>query len=115
LPDQKSYSFLYDSYGEVMQTTLPTQAVVQYSYTGMSSDGAGEVFWNNGASAAIYRRISERDEYADGVIAGAPNSGRTGVTVFTPASLSGGPDTGHTQRSGGVGLQLDVDFRGWSG
>jgi RHS repeat-associated protein len=40
LPDGRSYSFLYNSYGEVAQVTLPTGGAIQYQYGG--ADGASD-------------------------------------------------------------------------
>jgi RHS repeat-associated protein len=114
LPDGSSYSFLYNYYGEVAQMTLPAGGVIKYTwpYPPDCSDlgnVSGAIKWTV-STGTIYRRLQERDEYANGL-----GGGLTGKTVFAKTSRSGGPDGNHTNRSGGFGTDVQVAFEDGSG
>jgi hypothetical protein len=117
LPNGSYYSFLYDYYGEVTQMTLPTGGVVLYKwlYPTSCSDPtnlSGAITWGSGASeqATIYRRLQERDEYAN---VNGLSGGLTGKIVYpAPTSLGSagsGPDTNHPTRSGGYGVEVEAN------
>jgi RHS repeat-associated protein len=61
MPDNSQYSFLYNSYGEVAQLTLPTGGYIQYVYGAGSGSNNGFVSGSNGVM--IYRRLQKRSEY----------------------------------------------------
>lgn len=72
LPNNKSYMFSYNSYGELARVVLPTGGAIEYDYAaGLTSGNAsgavnfGSVF-GGGFDWQIYRRVIERRTYANG-------------------------------------------------
>jgi YD repeat-containing protein len=64
LPDGRAYKFLYNSYGEVAQITLPTGGIRVYTY---GPDGADCIVGYPGApDLFVHRRVLTRDVYPDG-------------------------------------------------
>lgn len=65
LPDgQRSYNFLYNSYGELARVELPTGGAMEYDWTGWMvggvASGAGA-----GDGTQVYRRVIERRVYSN--------------------------------------------------
>ena len=99
LPDSSSsYSFQYNEYGEVTQMTLPTGGVYRYYYQQNYScpsgsggaGGDGVISIANYAGKSVYRRLTERDELADGV-------NISGKTTYHGCSEAN-PDPNHSGR-----------------
>ena len=71
LPNSEQYSFLYNSYGDVVQITLPTGGSVQYTYNTLSQgscDAGGSIPSGfNAANNTIQRPLQERKVLKDGV------------------------------------------------
>jgi RHS repeat-associated protein len=65
LPDNRTYSLKYNSYGELARVVLPTGGAIEYDMT----SGSG-VLWGYDAdgndTAQVYRRVYERRVYPDG-------------------------------------------------
>jgi YD repeat-containing protein len=85
LPNKQSYGFLYDSWGNITQLTLPTGATISYSWDTVTV----------GSSGNLVRAVTKRTVQHDGVsdvwnISFAPPtaSGQT-VTVTDPADSNG--------------------------
>jgi RHS repeat-associated protein len=77
LPNDKKYSLLYNSYGELARVVLPTGGAIEYDWDG----GIGLPSDQNPSSSGvwspnIYRRVVERRTYPDGGN-GAQYEGRT--------------------------------------
>ncbi len=90
--------------------TLPAGGVIQYTwpYPASCSDQegvSGAILWNGGFQGTIYRRLLERDEYANGL-----TGGLTGKTIFSHSSPVDGLDPNHPGRSGGFVTQADAYF-----
>jgi RHS repeat-associated protein len=62
LPNSRSYSFKYSSYGELVRAVLPTGGILAYSYgAGLaSSPPSGTI----GLGPRIYRRLRQRSAYS---------------------------------------------------
>jgi RHS repeat-associated protein len=104
LADGSSYTFKYNSYGELVRLTLPTGGAYTYRYAETSSctdtsGASGVISVNQAAGFFIYRRVLERDELADGVNITA----RTIYTATPVASI----DPIHPSRRG---TKVTVDF-----
>ena len=82
LADGNQYTFLYDSYGEVAQVTLPTGGAVQYDY-GDGSNGTGSGYQSSATGVLINRRLQARREYANGISNGVTAS--SGFVVSYPS------------------------------
>jgi RHS repeat-associated protein len=83
LPNNQSYSFLYTSYGEVAQVTLPTGGVIQYEYGGMVPNPSGSY------SGAAQISTGTCGSGADGVISLTTIERRLLVRKVLPAGVSG--------------------------
>lgn len=103
LPDGSYYQFQYNSYGELTRLQLPTGGVYQYSYpmaqSCQSNTGSGVIPVGAYSGYSIYRRVAERDEYADGVNLSAKQ-------IF-PTPVYGNADPNH---SGRVTTAAEVDY-----
>ncbi len=65
LPNGRSYGFLYTSYGEVAQVTLPTGGVIQYEYGGLAkSTGSCANSMDGGTSGVITDGLIVRRVYS---------------------------------------------------
>jgi len=64
IPNGRQYSFLYNSYSEPAQLTLPTGGKIKYTHG--PGDGSTSVITPSGFPVA-YRRVLTRDTYPDGV------------------------------------------------
>ncbi|HWQ55152.1 MAG TPA: RHS repeat-associated core domain-containing protein [Bryobacteraceae bacterium] len=108
LADQSSYTFKYNSYGELARLGLPTGGAYTYQYPAAAScndtsGASGVISVNQGAQYSIYRRLVERDELANGSTVSAR-------TVFTATAVPASPspiDPNHPTRSG---TKVQVDF-----
>ncbi|MFN0113009.1 MAG: RHS repeat domain-containing protein [Blastocatellia bacterium] len=72
LPDNRSYQFRYNSYGELARLTLPTGGVIKYDWEpGPNTYGNGilngAIVGNNNFNLAVYRRVKQRWVYPDGL------------------------------------------------
>jgi RHS repeat-associated protein len=72
LPDSdgvtRRYQFRYNSYGELARVELPTGGAVEYDHAGgMAGDLYNSGVISDAINYAIYRRVIERREYADGL------------------------------------------------
>jgi RHS repeat-associated protein len=71
LADGKSYKFQYNSYAELARVELPTGGAIEYDWTNGFSVGSGYLRGmippGFGGGPDIYRRITERRSYSDGV------------------------------------------------
>jgi RHS repeat-associated protein len=73
LPDGRSYTFSYDSYGELARVVLPTGGAIEYDYAAGFSNGnaSGAVNFGSVLGGAfdweVYRRVIERRTYSNGV------------------------------------------------
>lgn len=88
LPNDQRYQFRYNSHGELARVVLPTGGAVEYDHGpgwAVGSDSGGTI--NSGAFWAIYRRILERREYADGT--NLTNKMTYGRYVLDPGLTSG--------------------------
>jgi RHS repeat-associated protein len=94
LPNNQSYAFLYNSYGDVVRVTLPTGGAIEYDFPTVhsgtcptSGDGTSGVM----GQETIQRRVTERRVKPDGAnieqttdyvpTFGSPQSGQTTVLV----------------------------------
>ena len=103
MADGSSYTFQYNSYGEVTRLTLPTGGAYQYKYLEVSEcsgPNSGVITTNQNVGYSIYRRVQERDELADGV-------NITAKTIFT-ATPNLNPDPNHPGRAE---TTVQVDFQ----
>ena len=71
LPDGRSYKFQYNSYAELARVELPTGAAIEYDWTNGFNFGSGFLRGIHPPGATdvpgIYRRLTERRLYSDGV------------------------------------------------
>ena len=85
MPNGQSYHFKYNSYGELARIEFPTGGAVEYTWVNGvdGTDSSGHV--NPGAivNSYIYRRVSERRLYIDGI-----NLTST-MTISRPEYISG--------------------------
>jgi len=95
LKDGTSYTMQYNVYGEVKRLQLPTGGVYIYQYPANS----GVLALDNNSGYRIYRRLQERDEYADG-------SNLSAKIVF-PVPNRGHDDSAHSNRPT---TSVEVDF-----
>jgi len=84
LPNQKSYQFRYNRYGELAKVELPTGG--RYEYIWGSGYQAGDPSGTNGAESQIIRRVLERWEYSDATTL-------VGKTTFGKLIPNGSPTT----------------------
>ena len=108
LPDLTSYQMQYNAYGELAKLTLPTGAYYTYRYAeaGCVSNGnSGVITLQSSAGYKIYRRLLERDEYANG-------TAQSARIVFTATGSASGLDGLHSARPGTL---AQVDFQNSSG
>lgn len=63
LPNQKSYHFKYNRYGELARVDLPTGGRFEYAWG--SGYASGDPSGTNGPESEIIRRVIERREYTD--------------------------------------------------
>lgn len=63
LPDNRSYKFQYNSYGELARVEMPTGGAVEYDWGADTGTGLPNV----NTASTIYRRVTERRVYSDGV------------------------------------------------
>lgn len=63
LPDDRTYKFQYNSYGELARVEMPTGGAVEYDWGASTGSGLPNV----NTADTIYRRVSERRVYTDGV------------------------------------------------
>jgi RHS repeat-associated protein len=75
LPNNQSYQFRYNSYGELARVVLPTGGAIEYDY----ADGYPSI------SYQVYRRVVERREYPDG---GTGNTYKSRTTFSQPQLFS---------------------------
>ena len=82
LPDGRSYKFRYNSYLELARVELPTGGAFEYDWDGGYNNGpaSGAVCYD----CSIYRRITARRVYSDGV------NLESRMTIGKPDTLSGG-------------------------
>jgi RHS repeat-associated protein len=73
LPDGRSYTFSYNSYGELARVVLPTGGAIEYDYAaGLTNGNAsgtinfGLTYGGGAMDWQIYRRVIERRTYANG-------------------------------------------------
>lgn len=73
LPDGRSYTFKYNSYGELARVELPTGAAIEYDYAAgfrdNNTDGVvsfGTAFFIGGNDYQVYRRVVARRVYPNG-------------------------------------------------
>lgn len=70
LPDNRQYTFQYNSYGELARLVLPTTGAYEYDWDKGVSDGwpGGELYsaYAGGGGIGFYRRVVERRVYSDG-------------------------------------------------
>lgn len=86
LPNDKSYSFKYNDYGELARVVLPTGGAIEYDWrAGMTGIGVGGTIGNTD----IYRRIKERRVYRDGGTGSAYES----KTLYSRPETPGNPPT----------------------
>jgi RHS repeat-associated protein len=64
LPNNQSYQFKYNKYGEMARVELPTGGAIEYDMTQIS--GATNLYAYYAEEYQIYRRVTERRVYADG-------------------------------------------------
>jgi RHS repeat-associated protein len=105
LADGSSYTFQYNSYGELARLELPTGGAYTYRYPEASSctdtsGASGVISVNQGAHYSVYRRVLERDELANGSTASAK-------AVFTATPVAAPIDPNHPSRAG---TKVQVDF-----
>lgn len=91
IPDGRSYRFYYNPYGEVARIETPSGAAVEYDYaagvsSALSSGQVGNIptFPNQNQNVAVYRRLVERREYANG---GSVVTARTTYSQFDLTNL----------------------------
>jgi YD repeat-containing protein len=71
LPDNRSYQFYYNSYGELARVDLPTGGVFEYDWTTATGNTGGEFWYSTNDNplyvqeADIARRVKERRVYSD--------------------------------------------------
>lgn len=123
LANGRSYTFDYDVYGEVIKLTLPTGGYYTYTYSGspcaFNGYPAGLVSGSSGVqhasgTSSIYRRVLERDEYAQGgsvptakvAISAAPNTPGAGQTRVTVLYCNGTNRDGTSNPCDGTGTNL---------
>ena len=93
LADGHAYTLQYNGYGEVARLTLPAGGVYVYKYAEANCNaggGSGVITEQNNAGYRILRRLTERDEYADG-------ANLSGKVVYAAAS-TGNADGNHAAR-----------------
>ncbi len=86
-PDNRQFTFQYNSFGELARVDLPTSGAVEYDY-GDGHNGNGDGFEGSPMDAnpvMIYRRLQERREYAAG---GSTWTSKTHFTVSYPGSAT---------------------------
>lgn len=93
LPDSdgvtRRYQFRYNSYGEIARVELPTGGAVEYDHAGgRAGDPYNSGVISDGVNMAIYRRVIERREYADGV-------NLTNKTTYSRPESNGSPSLGY--------------------
>ena len=72
LPDNRSYQFRYNSYGELARVILPTGGVIKYDWEAGPNTLTGGVLQGSQRpdyerAMAIYRRVKQRWVYPDGI------------------------------------------------
>lgn len=69
LPDGvRNYQFQYNNYGEIARVTLPTGGAFEYDFAGgTTNSGTGGVIFLGNTNPQIYRRVTQRRVYPDGV------------------------------------------------
>ncbi len=105
LPDNSQYTMQYNAYGELEKLTLPTGGYYKYVYAEAqactANSGSGVITLQNFSGYKIYRRLLERDEYADGV-------NLSGTVVYTATAYASNLDPNHSTRPG---TMVEVDFK----
>jgi hypothetical protein len=86
LPDNSQYSFLYNSYSEVSQLTVPTRGNFRYMH-GPGDRTQGAVIYNAG-NPYVYRRALTRDVSADGATIEQHTTYSPAYTTGTFAGIS---------------------------
>jgi YD repeat-containing protein len=67
LPDARSYSFRYNSYGELARVNLPTGGAFEYDWAAGAENSNASGVIGGGQDTHIYRRLVSRRVYADGI------------------------------------------------
>jgi RHS repeat-associated protein len=80
--DRRSYKFYYNNYSELARVELPTGGAFEYDWAGGYNNGptSGAVCFD----CSIYRRVTERRVYSDGV------NLESQMSISKPDTLSGG-------------------------
>ena len=89
MPDNRSYQFKYNPYGELARVELPTGGAIEYDYLAAIVGGAASGTYGGGGQfidKQVYRRVSERRVYLD------KNSSTVSykTTISRPEDSSGG-------------------------
>jgi RHS repeat-associated protein len=105
LPNQASYTFTYNPYGEVSRVVLPTGGAYEYDFT---------TLYAQRGSLELYRRLTERRVYPGG---GTGNTFESRVTYQATTSTSGPPFATNVLVShfDAQGNTLAIENHGFSG
>jgi RHS repeat-associated protein len=92
LPNNKSYHFYYNSFGELARVILPTGGAFEYDYAAGLKNGPLSGSANSCGGKEIYRRVVEKRTYVDGqgLTGGGTLEGK--MTFSRPEDINGGND-----------------------
>lgn len=126
LPDGRSYSFRYNSYGELARVDLPTGGALEYDFDSGIGGTSGGVLYEAVAPYApymIYRRVVERRVYREGgalehkMVIAVPNLSTPFVVAVEYRDANGTPLASgkhyYYGRPDDAAFQEPVDYPAW--